>query len=126
MTRTIKPGPQNPSPRSSRLEAQQHLLRHLDAWLVRRDVKKRTLAAQLEISESVLSRYLSGDTVMPLGALAQIAAFLNVPPSALLSPPPAKELGPLFEETCTEMARIGPDHWGKLLEIARVVYSAET
>ena len=115
--------PDESDPRASRLEAQRDLLRHLDAWLAYRDIKKKYLALNLSVSESVLSRYLSGDTIMPLGALAQIAALLQVPPSAVLTAPPTQELGAIFDETCTEMTRIGPDHWSKLLAVARLVYA---
>ena len=102
-----------------RLEAQRKLLEHIPAWAEKKDIKQKHIANILKVSESVVSRYFSGDTIMPAGALEQIAVLLKVDRGALLSPPPGPPLGPLMEETISEMERIGPDQWAKVLEVAK-------
>ena len=108
-----------PEVRAMRLEAQKKLLQHIPAWAEKKGVKQKHIANILKVSESVVSRYFSGDTIMPAGALEQIAVLLKVDRGALLSPPPGPPLGPLMEETISEMERIGPDQWAKVLEVAK-------
>ncbi len=108
-----------PEVRAMRLEAQKKLLEHIPAWAEKKGIKQKHIANILKVSESVVSRYFSGDTIMPAGALEQIAVLLQVDRGALLSPPPGPPLGPLMEDTIAEMERIGPDQWAKVLEVAR-------
>ena len=108
-----------PEVRAIRLEAQRKLLQHIPAWAEKKGIKQKHIANILKVSESVVSRYFSGDTIMPAGALEQIAVLLQVDRGALLSPPPDPPLGPLMEETIAEMERIGPDQWAKVLEVAK-------
>lgn len=108
-----------PEVRAMRLEAQRKLLEHIPAWAEKKGIKQKHIANILKVSESVVSRYFSGDTIMPAGALEQIAVLLKVDRGALLSPPPGPPLGPLMEETISEMERIGPDQWAKVLEVAK-------
>ena len=108
-----------PEVRAIRLEAQRKLLQHIPAWAEKKGIKQKHIANTLKVSESVVSRYFSGDTIMPAGALEQIAVLLQVDRGALLSPPPDPPLGPLMEETIAEMERIGPDQWAKVLEVAK-------
>jgi len=49
-----------------------------------RDMKQKTLAKQVHLTESTLSNYLTGRTDMPIDVLAEIASYLDITADYLL------------------------------------------
>jgi predicted XRE-type DNA-binding protein len=111
----------SPEVRAARLTAQRALLQFIPAWLKYRGLRKKHIANILEVSQSVVSRYFSGEAMMPAGALEQIAILLQADRGAILHPPPSGVLGPMMDATIQEMERLGPEQWQKVLEVARAM-----
>lgn len=105
--------------RAKALAHQVETLRHIPEWLRFRGLRQKHIANALQVSESVVSRYFSGKTMMPLGALREIAVLLNAHPGDIIRPPPADGLGEQVEKTLAEMDRLGPDQWARVLELVR-------
>jgi predicted XRE-type DNA-binding protein len=109
----------DPEQRRRRLDYQRQQLRHISDWLGYRDLNQKHIANILGVNDSVVSRYIAGETIMPIGALREIAILLRAHEGDIIRPPPADGLGQAMEDTIKEMDRLGPDQWAKLLEIAR-------
>jgi transcriptional regulator with XRE-family HTH domain len=103
------------------LENQVETLRYIPEWLRFRGLKQKHIANALEVSEGLVSRYLTGKTQMTVGMLRKIAVLLRAHPGDVVKPPPAEGLGPLMEDTISEIDRLGPEEWGKVLAIARAM-----
>lgn len=109
----------DPETRLRRLAHQREQLRYLPDWIRHRGLNQKQIANTLGVADSVLSRYISGETIMPAGALREIALLLKTHEGDLLRAPPGDGLGQLMEDTIREMARLGPDQWNRLLDLAR-------
>lgn len=109
----------SPEQRTERLAAQRDLLRYVPDWAKFRGIRQKSLAEGLGVTEGVMSRYFSGETIMPVGALRKIAVLLDAHVGDVIRPPPADGLGKLMEDTLNEMDRLGPEQWEKLLQVAR-------
>lgn len=108
-----------PDARQRRLAHQREQLRYIEEWLGYRGLKQKHIANALGVADSVVSRYISGETIMPAGALREIAILLMSHEGDIIRPPPSDGLGQLMEDTIKEMGRLGPDQWARLLELAR-------
>lgn len=109
----------DPEQRAKRLTRQREQLAHVTEWLRHRGLAQKHIANILGVSEGVVSRYISGETMMPAGALREIALLLEIGEGELVRPPPGDKLGPIMEDTIREMERLGRDQWLKLLELAK-------
>lgn len=109
----------DPETRLRRLAHQREQLRYLSDWIRHRGLNQKQIANTLGVADSVLSRYISGETIMPAGAMREIALLLKTHEGDLLRAPPGDGLGQLMEDTIREMARLGPDQWNRLLDLAR-------
>lgn len=109
----------DPDTRQRRLAHQREQLRYVPDWLKYRNLNQKHIANTLGVADSVVSRYMSGETVMPTGALREIAILLNAHEGDIIRPPPGDGLGQLMEDTIKEMDRLGPDQWARLLDLAR-------
>ena len=101
--------------------AQREMLKYLTDWLRFRSLRQKDIAIALDITEGSVSRYISGENLMPVGTLRKIAVLLKAHEGDLLKPPEEAELGPQVEETLTEMDRLGPEEWEKVLAIAKAM-----
>lgn len=98
---------------------QRELLRYVPDWLRHRGLRQKHIANALGITEGVVSRYFSGETLMPVGTLRKIAVLVQAHEGDLLRPPQDAGLGRQVEATLSEMDRLGPDRWEKVLAAAR-------
>ncbi|MBP8296373.1 MAG: helix-turn-helix transcriptional regulator [Burkholderiales bacterium] len=109
----------DPETRARRLNRQREQLAYVTDWLRHRGLTQKHIANTLGVTDSVVSRYISGETMMPAGALREIALLLEIGEGELVRPPPGDQLGPIMEDTIREMERLGRDQWLKLLELAK-------
>lgn len=109
----------DPETRARRLAHQREQLRYIPDWLRYRGLGQKHIANTLGVADSVVSRYLSGETMLPSGALREIAILLGGHEGDIIRPPPGDGLGKMMEDTIAEMERLGPEEWAKLLTMAR-------
>ena len=109
----------SPPVRAEILKYQQEQLRYLTDWLRFRRLSQKHIANALGVSEGVISRYISGKAIMAVGTLRKIAVLLQASEGDLIQPPDKAGLAPQVEETLTQMDRLGPERWARILATAK-------
>lgn len=68
----------------SESETAKHVAREVRVWMLRKDVSQQTLMAALGLSQSSVSRRLTGEIPFDLDELEKVAALFGVPTATLL------------------------------------------